>query len=105
MPRITAKYIKDFVDDNLKRLEIDWHVTEVYRTHYRPLDYEGGAAYISIFIENNIDNRLTTFINCFYPMYLIQQYIDGIKWGKYELYLKFGSNPFLSNIELDIRKL
>jgi len=102
MPRITLKYIQQWLNDKFIELEItEYEIFSVERTHYREYDYEGGAARLVIGFRNKEDYRYFGYFNCFYSLRDIEQHLKN----GYELHLKFDRFGILSNCELDIRKL
>lgn len=103
--RVTCKKLADWLNSELKRLEINnWVVTSVEPTRFRSQDYENGAAWLYIRYQH-INGNPIPIVNhmfyCFYPISYLQKCLNS----GYELYIRFDRNMILSNCELDIKKI
>lgn len=104
--RVTSKYLIKWCNEQFEKFEInDFTVVEVVSTKYSQEQIQNGACRLHIrFTHKTSANHVRHFLS-FYSMKELQQYIDGVKWGKYELYLKPDRMGILTNFELDVRKL
>lgn len=97
--RVTRNWIKDWVNEKFKQLEIfDFECYEVSRTYFNQNDYECGACHLQIRCKRVETGESTTFF-CFYPIWYIQKEInDGL-----ELWLKFDRYNIVPNTTLELR--
>lgn len=98
--RVTRNWIKNWVNEKFKQLEIfNYECYEVNRTHFNQNDYECGACCLYIHCRHIESGNATTFL-CFYPIWYIQQEINN----GLELWLKFDRHNIIPNTTLELRK-
>lgn len=97
--RITQRYLKEWLSEEFKRLEIEYTIKEIYKTRLRPNEYEAGAAHFIIragLLNSTFD--FSVFVP--YPLYYLQKELNN----GYELIFKLKEGRYLADSELDIRK-
>ena len=105
--RVTGKYLTDWCNAKFKELEInDYVVTNVVSTKFSSDQIQGGACRLYILFKPiHYEPIHQSIFLCFYSMKEIQDYINGKKYGKNELYIKLGRNFSMTELELDIRSI
>lgn len=69
--RLTLNKLKELCNEYLENVEASTRITEIYKTHYRSHDYEGGAAHFNLKMqENGSDNYC--WVHIFYPLKYIE---------------------------------
>lgn len=98
--RVTLQYLKDWLQGEFDRFEIDLKVVDAYRTRFISDDYEGGAAYIIFRVSNKDSTLYTTTVLCFYPIWELQEMINN----GYKLIYRLKDNKYVSDSTIDIIK-
>jgi hypothetical protein len=105
--RITRNYLKDWLTNKFKDLEIPFVCLDVYRSYNRSHDIEAGACQL-IFQIDHIDEKKRDIISrhhlfCFYSM---QDLNKAINKDGYVLFINFDRHMSLSadHTSIDIRK-
>lgn len=99
--RVTRNYIKDWVNEKFKQLEIlDFECYAVERTYFTQDQYESGACHLHINCKSISRDLRVTFL-CFYSIWYLQKEVNN----GYELYLKFDRLGLISNTTLELRAI
>lgn len=100
--RVTLQYLKETLQKEFDRLEIEWVAHEIHKTHFRQNDYESGAVHyiINIYPKKYANDKVRAQVYIFYPIHYLQKELNE----GYELYFKPRQERYLNESELDIRK-
>lgn len=102
--RITGKYLTDWINNKLKELEIDFHVTEISRTRFTGEQYEGGACKQIIRIASNQNENETCSFLCYFNMQELEEYVNSGWRLSLQFNNRIGNFNLLNGLELTIIK-
>lgn len=95
---ITSRYLRQWLTDEFKRLEIDAEVNDCYCTRFAQHNYEAGAAHYILKFGNH--PSISHCIYVFYPRWYLNKELNN----GYSLYLRLKDGRFLNDAQIDIRK-
>lgn len=75
IPKITSAYLKKWLQGEFDRLEIKLTVKECYKTRFRGMDYEAGAA-VYVWNVGSVDSRHDVQVLCHIPKHELQWALD-----------------------------
>lgn len=105
-PRITKRYLENWINQKMIDLEIEFRVKSICHTRLRGYEYEGGAAHFVVTMRR-VDNIALRIPLYFYIFYGYRDIADHLNDDRYELYFKpqrIGSGIYLPNSEIDLRR-
>lgn len=75
--KVTKKLLIKLINEFLVKVEIPWTATKIYKSRFRSEDYQAGAYYWYVILQNNRKNDETVDIFCFYPFWEIEKYLEA----------------------------
>lgn len=73
--RLTLNRLKDLCNEYLERVDASVRITEIYRTRYRSHEYEGGAAFFNLKMQEP-ESEHYYWVHIFYPLSYLEDEIN-----------------------------
>lgn len=100
-PRITIKYLINWINEQWNAEDRDFEVTDIYKTSFTQDQYEGGAARLIIRFKHKGDDK-NIMNHYFYCFASIKHLNEAVKNG-YKLHLKYSN--YLTETELTYKEI